>query len=199
MKRIFAVVLAALLSWTAAGDPLLVDPKPGSKPPKWHPHGLTNGISRSQLDKIMKIEFGKKYAGGYAIIVIDRWSDLAPYVLQEVPVPAARTYRFSGRVTVDNPCTIRFGIQYCSPDGDGSWRHESSKGCTKTLKLQPGTTAFSLVYTPPAQGERCQLMPYVSPTTGKPEEKGRIRLEDLKLEEIAQEKPQQPQKEGNGS
>ena len=93
----------------------------------------------------------------------------------------------------------RFGIQYCSPDGDGSWRHESSKGCTKTLKLQPGTTAFSLVYTPPAQGERCQLMPYVSPTTGKPEEKGRIRLEDLKLEEIAQEKPQQPQKEGKGS
>ena len=193
MKRIFAVVIAALLSWTAAGDTLVVDPRAGAKP-KWHPHGLPSGVSKGQLDKIMKIEFGKKYAGGYAIIASDHWTDLAPYVLQEVTVPAARTYRFSGRVTVDKPCTIRFGIQYCSADGDGGWRHEPGKGCGQTLKLQPGTTEFSLVYTPPGQGERGKLMPYVSPTSGKPEEKGRIRIEDLKLVETAPEKPQQPQK-----
>ena len=192
MKHIFAVV-AVLLSWTAAGNTLLVDPKPGVKP-KWHPHGLPSGVSKGQLDKIMKIEFGKKYAGGYAIIASDHWTDLAPYVLQEVTVPAAKTYRFSGRVTVDRPCTIRFGIQYCSADGDGGWRHEPGKGCGQTLKLQPGTTEFSLVYTPPGQGERCRLMPHVSPTSGKPEEKGRIRLEDLKLKEAAPEKPQHPQK-----
>lgn len=193
MKRIFAVVIAVLLSWTVAGDTLLVDPRPGAKP-KWHPHGLPHGIPQKQLDKIMKIEFGKKYAGGYAIIASDHWTDLAPYVLQEVTVPAAKTYRFSGRVTVDKPCTIRFGIQYCSPNGDGGWRHEAGKGCAKTLKLKPGTTEFSLLYTPPAQGERCRMMPCVSPTSGKPEEKGRIRLEDLKLVETAPEKTKQPQK-----
>ena len=188
MKRIFAVVVAIVLSWPVAGDTLVVDPKPGVKP-KWHPHGLPSGVSPSQLDKIMKIEFNKKYANGYAIIVSDHWTDIAPYLLQEVTVPAAKTYRFSGRVMVDKPCSIRFGIQYGSPDGDGGWRHEAGKGCAKTLKLQPGTTEFSLVYTPPAQGKPCQLSPNISPTAGKPEEKGKIRLEDLKLVEAAPEKP----------
>ena len=162
--------------------------------PKWHPHGLPHGVSQKQLDKIMKIEFGKKYASGYAIIVSDHWTDIAPYLLQDVSVRAAGTYRFSGRVTVDKACTIRIGFQYCSPDGDGNWRHEPGKGCAKMLKLKPGANEFSLQYTPPNQGERCRLMPYVTPTSGKPEEKGRIRLEDLKPE-----KPQQPEKQGKGS
>ena len=120
MKSCLSAVLAAALAFSAAGASLLTDPKPGTVP-KWHPHGLPSGIDRAELAGMMKIEYGEQFPGGYRITFTDRRTDLAPYLLQEVPVQTAGVYRFSGRVTVDKPCTIRYGVQYASPVDGGKW------------------------------------------------------------------------------
>ena len=184
MKSLLSVVIAAVLGVSVAGASLLTDPKPGTAP-KWHPHGLPSGIDRAELRAMMKIEYGEQFPGGYRITFTDRRTDLAPYLLQEVPVEAAGEYRFSGRVTVDAPCSIKIGIQLAEPDGKGGWKHCPGRGTSRILDLKPGTTEFSLMFAPKGPGKPCRLSPYVAPTTLRKEETGVIVIEDLRLEEKA--------------